>query len=189
MQAKWIALIVTVSAAMLPPRPSLASQDDYDYIISMESQYLDSCVVSSGAIIMSRNMLHTFQGTSHYKICPYFSNFAALALLDNPTPANLRIVKNWMTWVFNHLNSDGSIYDYYVDSLSGGTELPSIDAYPRENIPDYDSKDSYAATFLTLARRYVEVVPADTSWLRGYSEQLQSIGDALYSVVDDSSHA
>ncbi len=73
--------------------------------------------------------------------------------------------------------------------MSGGTELPSIDAYAHDgNIPDYDSKDSYAATFLTLARKYAEVVPADTSWLRGYSDQIESIGNALYSCVDDSSH-
>ena len=161
---------------------------DYNYIIDSEARYLASCVVSSGAIIEGKSFLTTFQGTPHYQICPYESNFAALALLDDPTPRNLAIVKKWMTWVFNHLNLDGSIYDYYVDKTSGGIEHPSVDAYTRENIKDYDSRDSYAATFLTLARRYAEVVPADTSWLRGYSDQIESIGNALYSCVDDSAH-
>jgi alpha-tubulin suppressor-like RCC1 family protein len=168
---------------------SVGGPVDYLNIINSESSYIASCVVSSGAIILGKSLLYNFQGTPHYKISPYESNFAATALLDDPTPANLVIVKNWMIWVFNHLNLDGSIYDYYVDKMSGGTELPSIDAYAHDgNIPNYDSKDSYASTFLTLARKYAEVIPADTSWLRGYSDQLESIGNALYSCVDDSSH-
>ncbi|MHB9013503.1 MAG: hypothetical protein ACYC49_14925 [Ignavibacteriaceae bacterium] len=163
---------------------------DYRYIIASESRYLASCVVTSGAIIEGKSQLYTFQGTPHYIICPYFSNFAATALLDDPTPTNLDIVKNWMIWVFHHVNSDGSIYDWYisVDSLYGGTEHPSINAYASENIKDYDSRDSYAATFLTLARKYVEVVPADASWLKGYSDQIELMGHALYSCVDDSVH-
>ena len=169
------------------PNPGSVTLDK-DYIVGSEAAYIDSCVVSSGAIILARNLLYTFQGTPHYKISPYFSNFAADALLEDPTPSDLAVVKKWMTWVFNHLNSDGSIYDYYVDSLSGGTELPSIDAYSGENIPDFDSQDSYAATFLTLARKYIEDVPGDTSWLKGYSDQLSSIGNALYATIDDSTH-
>ncbi len=169
-------------------KSSFSAGIDYNYIIDSESRYLASCVVSSGAIIEGKSLRYTFQGTPHYQISPYGSNFAAIALLEDPTPANLMIVKNWMTWVFNHLNPDGSIYDYYVDKMSGGIEHPSVDAYPREDIKDYDSRDSYAATFLTLARKYAEVVPSDTSWLGGYSDQIESIGKALYSCVDDSAH-
>lgn len=188
MLTKWIALFVMASAIILSSKPSVASQVDYNHIIGTESQYLDSCVVPSGAIIMSRNMLYTFQGTPHYKICPYFSNFAAYALLEDPTPTNLALVKKWMKWVFNHLNPNGSIYDYYVDRLSGGTDLPSVDAYPSEKIPNFDSQDSYAATFLTLARKYVEVVPGDISWLKGYSKQLSLMGKALYATIDYQTH-
>ena len=183
-------LFLLGSITVILLKSSFAAGLDYSYIIDAESHYIDSsCVASSGAIILGQGLRYTFQGTPHYKISPYESNFAANALLDDPTSLNLAVVKNWMTWVFNHLNPDGSIYDYYIDKMSGGTELPSIDAYARDgNIPDYDSKDSYAATFLTLARKYAEVVPADTSWLRGYSDQIESIGKALYSCVDDSAH-
>jgi len=183
-------LLLTTLSIMTLPGGSIftGNLEDYKYIISSEAIYIDSCVTTSGAIIMGRSMRFTFQGTPHYKICPYFSNLAAEALLEDPTPTNLAVVKKWMTWVFNHLNSDGSIYDYYVDSLSGGAELPSIDAYPGEDIPDFDSQDSYAATFLTLARKYVEVVPSDTTWLKRYSNQLSLIGNALYATIDDSTH-
>jgi hypothetical protein len=183
-------LVIGVMIVILLSNLSFGRTVDYRFIITFESRYLASCVVTSGAIIEGQSRLCTFQGTPHYIICPYCSNFAATALLDDPTPANLFIVKNWMIWVFNHLNPDGSIYDWYIsaDSLNDGTELPSIDAYKSENIKDYDSRDSYAATFLTLARKYLEVVPADESWLRDYSKQLESIGNALYSCVDDSAH-
>ena len=178
-----IPLIIVLSQSL-----ALSGDLDYKYIVGSEAAYIDSCVTTSGAIIIGRTMRDTFQGRPCYKICPYFSNFAAIALLDDPTPANRAIAKNWMTWVFNHLNADGSIYDYYVDSLSGGTDLPSIDAYPSEHIPDFDSQDSYAATFLTLARKYVEVEPGDLSWLKGYSKQLSSIGNALHATIDYQTH-
>ena len=181
-------LSVTVMVLTLSRNPAFASGPNYEYVVHSEVAYIDSCVTTSGAIIQARNDRAIFRGTPHYKICPYFSNFAAAALLEDPTPADLAMVKNWMTWVFNHLNSDGSIYDYYVDSLNGGTDVPSIDAYPSEHIPNFDSQDSYAATFLTLARKYVEVVPGDVSWLKGYSKQLSSIGKALYATIDYQTH-
>lgn len=188
--SKKITIIVLslIFIIILPENFIFAQSINYDGIMNFESGFLGSCVTSSGAIIMSQDIQYTFQGTPHYKISPYFSNFAASALLDYPTPANLNIVKNWILWYFNHLNKDGSIDDYYVDKLIGGTDLPSVVAYSNENIPDFDSQDSYAATFLTLTRRYAEIVPEDTSWLTGYSNEFDSIGKALYAVVDDSNH-
>jgi hypothetical protein len=171
-------------------KTAFAAGVDYKYIIDTESRYLESLVAPSGSIILGERLIYKFRGTPHYQVSPYAANFSARALLDDPTSTNLAIVKKWMVWVFNHLNSDGSIYDWYIsaDSLKTGVELPSVDAFPSENIKEYDSRDSYAATFLTLARKYVEIVPADTSWLRGFSTQLESIGNALYSCVDDSAH-
>lgn len=181
-------LSVIVLVMIVPQGYTFARGLNYKYLINSEVAYIDSCVTTSGAIIQGRNVRPIFRGTPHYKICPYFSNFAADGLLEDPTPSNLAVVKNWMTWVFDHLNSNGSIYDYYVDSLSGGTDLPSTEAYPGENIPDFDSQDSYAATFLTLARKYVQVVPSDISWLKRYSKQLSSIGNALYATIYYSTH-
>lgn len=178
-----IPLIIALSQSLV-----LARGLDYKYVIDSEAAYVDSCVTISGAIVQGLNDKAIFRGTPHYKICPYFSNFAADALLEDPTHTNLAIVRNWMAWVFDHLNSDGSIYDYYVERLSGGTYMPSVDAYPGEHIPDFDSQDSYAATFLTLARKYVEVVPDDIAWLKRYSKQLRLIGKALYATIDYPTH-
>lgn len=185
-----LSIIVPLLVWGTAQKASYAAGVDYKYIMDTESRYLASLVRPSGSMIVGERPRYTFRGTPHFQICPYTANFAARALLDYPTKHNLAIVKKWMIWVFNHLNSDGSIYDWYVagDSLKNGVELPSVDAYPSENVKEYDSRDSYAATFLTLARKYVEVVPEDKSWLRGYSDQLESIGEALYSCVDDSAH-
>lgn len=157
-----------------------AAAIDYNYIIDAMSQYIDSTATSSGAIIMNA-YTYTLQGKQYWKIDPYEGNYDALALLDDPTQSNLTIVKNWMAWILHHLNPDGSIYDYYtnVDSVNGGTEYSA---------GDFDSQDSYAATFLTLAVKYIQVVPSDSTWLKGYSKQLESIGNAIQAVTADASH-
>jgi hypothetical protein len=68
------------------------------------------------------------------------------------------------------------VYDYSYN----GTALTSLGTY--------DSVDSYAATFLTLAKRLIEVSPSNQTWLAGYSYQLTLIGNALTKCIDDSSN-
>ncbi len=183
---QFLAVIAMIGA--LSQGPCFANGPNLKYVIESEVSYVDSCVTTSGAIVEGPKDLTTFRGTPHYKICPYFSNFAAYALLEDPTGSNVKVVKNWMKWVFNHLNPDGSIYDYYVDHLSGGTDLPSVDAYPLEKIPNFDSQDSYAATFLTLVRKYAEVMPGDISWLKSHSKELKLIGKALDATINYKTH-
>ncbi len=176
------ALMTTVLTVGLHSGASAAV--DYSSIINAESSFITSCVLPSGAIIMGKDVIYTFQGANHYKINPYFSNFAALALLENPTDGNKTIVKNWMQWYFDHLNVgvagavDGSVFDYFADNLTGGTEHRSIDAFATEDIPNYDSTDSYASTFLILARKYIEVT-GDNSFLLNNSYQIDLIGNSI----------
>ena len=85
-----VSLLLIESLTTIMLKSSFAAGLDYNYVITSESQYIDSsCVVSSGAIIQGQSLLYTFQGTPHYKISPYESNFAANALLDDPTPLQL----------------------------------------------------------------------------------------------------
>ncbi len=195
---KWIAtdgggLAVYQAGGVNKTVPAPPPVLDRNLIMNGESNYIGSCVLPSGGIMMARWWLNTFHGVPSYKISPYCSNFAAIGLLDNPTTTNLARVKNWMTWVFNHLNSDGTIYDYYVDTSygGGGTEYPSIAKWstdPPLSDSDYNAKDSYASTFLTLALKYLQTVPGDLAWLQGYASKLRLMGNALCSVIDDSSH-
>ncbi len=81
------------------------------------------------------------------RIVPYFANLAAMALVSN-RPADVR---SYLEWYLAHLNRpdryglQGTVYDYTVDNA--GQERPT---------GRYDSADSYAATFLTLLRAYVD---------------------------------
>lgn len=151
---------------------------NYDALINKEIAYILSCQLSSGAIKMY---------PANSNVNAYFANVACLGLLEKPTTANVAAVKSWMAWYMTHLNGTtnpvkggseigGSVYDYSYD----GTTLTSLGTY--------DSIDSYAATFLTLAKRLVEISPANNSWLAGYSYQLTLIGNALTACIDNSSN-
>jgi hypothetical protein len=81
------------------------------------------------------------------RVIPYFANLAAIALVDR-SPAE---VKAYLEWYLARLNEpdrwglSGTIYDYVIDRE--GRETPT---------GGYDSADSYAATFLTLVRVYMD---------------------------------
>jgi hypothetical protein len=76
-------------------------------------------------------------------IKPYFANLAAIGWLEDRT--RIPQVEAWMSWYIAHFNwpdrwgGYGTIYDYAV---SGRTET---------SLGTFDSADSYAATFLSLA--------------------------------------
>jgi hypothetical protein len=152
---------------------------NYDPLIDKQISFILSCQLSSGAI-----MTNPATGGGS-KISGYFANVACLGVLEHATAANISAVKKWMIWYMNHLNGTtnpvkggsevgGSVYDYM-----GAAET---------NLGTYDSIDSYAATFLTLAKRLIEVSPDDKAWLAGYSYQLTLIGNALTKCIDNSSN-
>lgn len=144
---------------------------NYSSIIDNESNFILSHQLSDGALLMSAD-----KGTQGYKLVPYFSNIAARALLENSSTVAISAVKMWMVWYLTHLNTDGSVYDYYATNFTGAAALTSTG--------DFDSVDSYAATFFTLVRKFCETSPADKDWVaNNYSTQLKKIGEALISVV------
>lgn len=152
-----------------PVKPPIIGK--YDKLITYESDFIMAHQLDDGALAMSSN-----KGVPGYKIVPYFANIAARALLANPTAARITAVKNWMVWYMTHLNADGSVYDYYATNYTGAATLTSTG--------DFDSVDSYAATFFTLAKLLCDASPADKDWLKtNYSEQLKKIGEALIMVV------
>ena len=77
------------------------------------------------------------------EIKPYFANLAAIGWLEDRT--KIPQVEAWMSWYIGHFNwpdrwgEYGTVYDY---SVSGATET---------SLGTFDSADSYAATFLSLA--------------------------------------
>lgn len=104
--------------------------------VSLEEDWLLRSIGPMGAI---------YQNPDRQQIIPYFANLSALSLV-NSSPAD---VKDYINWYLAHINRKrdvwgfaGTIYDYKAED--GG--IVSTD--------DYDSADSYAATFLSAVAAY-----------------------------------
>jgi hypothetical protein len=145
----------------------------YGDVVHYQANYLRSLQTASGAI------KNTEQSNS--KICPYFANFACMALLKDGAPENITAVKKYMRWYMGRLNDSqnpinrkieipGSIYDYYGDEEA--TEYT------------YDSVDSYAATFLMLAAEFADISEENKTWLTQYREKLTLISKAMEKCID-----
>jgi hypothetical protein len=87
------------------------------------------------------------------RLNPYFANNALYNVLRvNTSLSTTNTIKSYMDWYINHLNIpdkwgiQGSIYDYRINT--SGIEICDNDA---------DSTDSYGATFVALANRYLQV--------------------------------
>ncbi len=119
--------VVTLRATVLP-----AHAHDYSRDITETSAWLATQQLPDGA------MLYTST-----EIEPYFANLAAIGWLEDET--RIPQVEAWMSWYIAHLNwpdrwgEYGTVYDY---SVAGITET---------SLNTFDSADSYAATFLSLA--------------------------------------
>jgi hypothetical protein len=149
----------------------------YQNIINSQCDFILDHQLDDGAFTMSGS---GSRPDAKFKICPYFSNIAAKALLEVPTKKHIDAVKRWMLWYMKNLNKDGSIDDYYATNFKGKATLTAFG--------DFDSIDSYSATFITLARKLCEVSPKDSKWLKKYSSQIVSIGNSLALVIDDENH-
>ncbi len=105
------------------------------------------------------------------RIVPYFSNFAAMALLaaneQQPNPEDVQRVRSWIDWYVDHQESDGTIFDY------AGTTNSFHSTGTR------DSTDSYAATFLMVLRRYQQAGNKSLSgeYLRAGKRAVAAIAD------------
>lgn len=98
------------------------------------------------------------------RIIPYFASFAALGLVAAYRKTHnvhyLSAAKQWADWYAAHLNLDGTVYDY---TGAPGAWQPT---------GDYDSTDSYAATYLELLLAIQEASP-DDAWLRRHADAVR----------------
>lgn len=115
------------------------------------------------------------QTPDHMLSIPYFSNLAATAMLSDPR--GLVPVRHYMNWYIGHLNRPdkygvlGTMYDW---KQVNGEWVPTY---------SYDSADSYAATFLTLALRYTQVT-GDVAWAQSNVQALVDIARVLIQLQD-----
>lgn len=156
------------------PNPVEPVKSIYDTMINYQINYILATQLPDGAFTDTK--------ISGSRISPYFANIACRALLKVPTAVNIAAVKKWMVWYMNKLNGNsnpvtgkpeipGSVYDYYgtVETTNG----------------TYDSVDSYAATFLSLAKDLALISPSDKTWIAGYSSKLMIVGGALEQCLDN----
>lgn len=102
-------------------------------------------------------------------INPYFSDYVAIALLNRPD-LYAENVKKYINWHFDHLNDDGTIYDYYIEN---NVEKPK---------GTYDSTDSYAATFLMLLEKYCEKT-GDINFITKHKSDVISVYNSMISTL------
>ncbi len=146
----------------------------YDAVKKNQLAYIRSLQISSGAIKDNEQ--------SNSRICPYFSNFAVMALLKNPAAENVAVVKKYITWYLSKLNKTntnphtgnpeiiGSIYDYYGDTeTTNGT---------------YDSADSYAATFLEIIMELAKLSDENKNWLQEKKDDISLVASAMINTID-----
>ena len=149
----------------------------YDVVKKNQLAYIRSLQISSGAIKDNEQ--------SNSRICPYFSNFAVMALLKNPVMENVEVVKKYITWYLNKLNRTninphtgqpeiiGSVYDYYGDTeTTHGT---------------YDSVDSYAATFLEIVMELAKLSEENKNWLQEKKDDISLVASAMINTIDTES--
>lgn len=166
-----------------PDEPDGGNEDEmtrvYDVVKRNQLTYIRSLQISSGAIKDNEQ--------SNSRICPYFSNFAVMALLKNPAAENIAVVKKYITWYLNKLNRGninphtgkpeiiGSVYDYYGEAeTTNGT---------------YDSVDSYAATFLEIIMGLAKLSEENKIWLQEKKDDISLVASAMINTMDTESFA
>ena len=153
----------------------------YQNIVDTENQWLADMQLSNGALPMTPIK----DGT--VKVTPYFADFTALALLNQPEKYAAN-VKAYMDWHFSHLNTaaqdhnglDGTIYDYHITVEDGVVVKETILTDNGKNT--YDSTDSYAATFLMVLQKYVEKT-GDQAYILAHKAEIGRIAEVMFGTM------
>lgn len=131
-------------------------------LVNQETDWIAGAQRGTGALLISP--------TGDY-IMPYFSNFAAKALAEAGGYNN--VVKKYLEWYIDHINREpdnlgivGTMYDY---DIVNGREVSK---------DDYDSSDSYAATFLSAVYSYYKS-SRDIAFVEDHLEDLKLIASAI----------
>lgn len=149
----------------------------YDSLIDSETEWLTTTPLSNGALAF-----YPVEDGNAY-LNPYFSDYTALALIrGNNSESIAQIVKNYLTWHFEHLNSKEAdenglyytIYDYTAEVKNG-------EVISESTKKDYDSADSYAGYFLYVLWEYYEQT-GDADFLTEHFTEISGITKMLLSL-------
>jgi len=137
----------------------------------VEADWILTAQKPSGAVGMTPDSPH---------IMPYFANLALTPVIKLSADYQ-GAVQKYMMWYFDHINRTpddigvvGTIYDYY--QLPDGTEVTEKERDATKK--NYDSSDSYAATFLSLANAYYQTT-GDSVFIKNHLADLKLISSAI----------
>lgn len=155
----------------------------YKAIFESETAWLASMQLDNGAVPM------TPVQNGNVSMNPYFADFAALALLDDADKYSTR-VKKYTEWHFEHLNTaeqdyngvDGTIYDYTLTVSDGKVTGETVTE--KNGKKSYDSTDSYAATFLSVLKKYYEKT-GDSAYIISRKSDIARVINAMLATMND----
>ncbi|MHB0885587.1 MAG: glucosidase family protein [Bacillota bacterium] len=189
--ALGVAFPLTARLTRLLPRTAstrTAPEPGMDYMMSIEYEWITQSQTPGGAI--AQNIRGDY-------VIPYFANLSALALLRRDPDA----VRTYMGWYIDHLNRPdssglfGTIYNYAgqvpPDAANGhnvaAQAVPTFGPAAHLNFAptmEYDSADSYAATFLSLVEDYTDHT-GDESFARGHIADIKLVADVILALQDE----
>lgn len=179
-------MLVSCAALAMPQSAQAITNADCQLcqnLITSETAWIASLQVSNGALPMT---LYSAEPNRTVQVNPYFSDFAALALLEKPALYKAH-VRRYLDWHFAHLNSkaqdvngvSGTIYDYAETCDASGTVI-SEHAVVQGGKKFYDSTDSYAALFLCVLKRYADTTH-DYAYIKAHKSQIDRVTSAMRS--------
>ncbi|MEG1073708.1 MAG: hypothetical protein RSF84_01110 [Ruthenibacterium sp.] len=154
--------------------------DSYHRQASAEKEWLITTQLSNGAFARRP----TENGTVSAE--PYFASFTALALMEGDADAQYRdAVKQYMDWQFSHLNDAASDYNGVAGTIYN-YEMTVTDGKVTEEraTGEYDSTDSYAAVFLSVARCFFDQY-GEKEYLQAHAADLLAVSGAMLATMDD----
>lgn len=146
----------------------MSFKNTFPDIIKKESSYILKNQHLNGSIVTPN--------PGGQKVIPYFANFAAMGLTVDSSYATA--LQKHLLWYLSHLECPdrwgiyGTVYDYIFDA--DGKDIST---------KDYDSADSYGATFLSLVRKYYHMTK-DEEFLFTYRNELETIGKGIIFLQD-----
>ena len=150
-------------------------ETEYMNFTESENSWIASLQLADGAIVTRP------PSGGAASINPYFANISAAALLKSGSRYTEN-VKKYMDWYLVHLNNaaenvpDGSVFDYNVYISADGSITET-------SAGDFDSTDSYAATFLRLVSEYCNTV-GNYGYFNSNFTAIQRIYSAMLSTWD-----
>ncbi|HOP70541.1 MAG TPA: hypothetical protein PLF60_02610 [Bacillota bacterium] len=169
----------TSTVAGVASVPDCLTPQQIAFLIEDELAWLMDCRLPNGAFIQSP------EGNT---VIPYFANLAARTLVARYPGA----VRDYILWYLASLNKpdrwglSGTIYDYRVMYASGSSpanhgQYMEIMMIPTAN---YDSADSYAATFLSLVADYY-FITGDKELIRSHLDDLSLVANVVLELQDE----